>query len=75
MAHKNFRKEDFVQNNEKQYQIEFKKQLVGEGINLIVERLNEKHEYETIQAQITRSNDSIFIIWDQPFDGRIIFEE
>lgn len=74
MAEKNFNKEDFIQNNEKEYQIEFKVHEIGEGIDLIVERQNEKGEYETIQAPVKRLNDKIFVVWDQPFDGRIIFD-
>ncbi len=42
MAQKTFSKEDFVQNNEKEYQLGFKVNEVGKGSNLIVERLNEK---------------------------------
>lgn len=74
MAEKNFNKEDFIQSNEKGYQIEFNVRDIGEGINLIVERRNEKGEYEIIQAPVKRLNDKIFIVWDQPFDGRILFD-
>lgn len=74
MAEKNFNKEDFIQNNEKGYQIEFNVRDIGEGINLIVEKRNEKGEYEIIQAPVKRLNDKIFIVWDQPFDGRILFD-
>ncbi|PKF74448.1 glutathione synthase [Chryseobacterium sp. PMSZPI] len=75
MSQKIFKKESFSINNEKQYQIEFKKAEIGEGINLIVEKLNEKGEYEIVQTPVRRLNDSIFINWDHPFDGRIIFDE
>lgn len=75
MSQKQFKKADFAENNEKQYQLEFKTNEIGEGINLIVQELNEKREYETLQAPVRRLNDSIFIVWDYPFDGRIIFDE
>ncbi|MDN3691436.1 glutathione synthase [Chryseobacterium tructae] len=75
MSQKKFKKTDFVQNNEKQYQIEFKVNEIGEGINLIVQRLNEKGEYEIVQAPVRRLNESIFVVWDHPFDGKIIFDE
>lgn len=75
MSQKQFKKTDFAQNHEKQYQIEFKVNEIGEGSNLTVERLNEKGEYEIIQAPIRRLNESIFVVWDHPFDGRIIFDE
>ncbi|WP_047096661.1 hypothetical protein [Chryseobacterium lactis] len=74
MAKKNFNKEDFIQNNEGQYQIEFKVREIGEGINLMVERLNENGTYEMIQAPVKRFNESIFVVWDHPFDGRIVFD-
>ncbi|AZB23299.1 MULTISPECIES: glutathione synthase [Chryseobacterium] len=74
MSQKQFKKIDFVQNNEEQYQIEFKISEIGEGINLIVQRLNENGEYEMIQAPIRRLNDRVFVVWDHPFDGRLIFE-
>ncbi|AZB10074.1 glutathione synthase [Chryseobacterium sp. G0162] len=75
MSQKQFKKTDFAQNHEKQYQIEFKVNEIGEGSNLTVQRLNEKGEYEIIQAPIRRLNESIFVVWDHPFDGRIIFDE
>lgn len=75
MSQKKFTKNDFIKNNEKQYQIEFKTAEIGEGINLIVQKLDEKGEYEMVQALIRRLNDSIFVTWDHPFDGRIIFDE
>ncbi|WP_449387575.1 glutathione synthase [Chryseobacterium lineare] len=76
MAHRNFRKEDFVKDeSSKQYQIEFRKGNVGTGSDLIVERENEDAEYETLQAEIRRHEDSIFISWSEPFNGRVIFDE
>lgn len=75
MSQKQFKKTEFAKNNEKQYQIEFTVNEIGEGINLIVEELNEKGEYEIVQAPIRRLNESVFIVWDHPFDGRIIFNE
>lgn len=75
MSQKNFTKADFIENNEKQFQIEFKIKEIGEGINLIVQKLTEKGEYEMVQAPVRRLNDSIFVVWDHPFDGRILFDE
>ncbi|WET00371.1 glutathione synthase [Chryseobacterium arthrosphaerae] len=74
MAQKTFSKEDFVQNNEKEYQLGFNVNEVGKGSNLIVERLNEKGEYEVVQSPLRKLNDQIFIIWDSPFNGRILFD-
>jgi len=76
MAHRNFIKSDFILDEaSNQYQIEFRKGNIGEGSNLIVEKLSDDGSYETIQAQIKRHNDSIFICWSEPFNGRLIFEE
>ncbi|WP_291938288.1 glutathione synthase [Chryseobacterium sp.] len=63
-----------MKHNENEYQIKFKVSEIGEGSNLITERLNEKGEYETIQAPIRRLNNDIFIVWDRPFDGRILLD-
>ncbi|MDR6403207.1 MULTISPECIES: glutathione synthase [Chryseobacterium] len=75
MAHKNFRKEDFVKDSSGQYQVEFRKGNIGEGSDLIVERKNEKEEYEILQAEIKRHDDRIFVCWSEPFDGRVLFDE
>lgn len=75
MAQKIFSKENFVKSSEAQYQIEYNVQEIGTGSNLIVERKKEDGEYETIQAQIKRHNDQIFIVWSEPFDGRLIFDK
>ncbi len=69
-----FKKEDFIKNKEGEYQIQFKTEEIGEGSNIITEKLNENGEYEIIQAPIRRFEDFIFIVWDHPFDGRIIFD-
>jgi len=74
MSQKNFKKEDFI-NTDDQYQIEYKKEEIGEGSNLIVERIYEKGSYEVVQAEIKRLEESIFICWSEPFDGRIIFNQ
>jgi uncharacterized protein YecA (UPF0149 family) len=74
MSSRNFKKEEFVKDNE-QYQLEFKIQEIGEGSNLTIEKQKENGEYEVVQAEIKRFNDSIFITWSQPFNGRIIFEK
>lgn len=76
MAHRNFRKEDFIKDEaSNQYQVEFRKGNIGIGSDLIVERQNENGEYETLQAEIRRHDDSIFICWSEPFNGRVIFDE
>jgi len=76
MAHRNFRKEDFFKEEGSDlYQVEFRKGDVGEGADLVVERQMGDGEYETLQAQMKRHNDRIFICWSEPFDGRIIFDE
>jgi len=76
MAHRNFRKEDFFKEEGSDlYQVEFRKGDVGEGADLVVERQKEDGEYETLQAQMKRHNDRIFICWSEPFDGRVIFDE
>lgn len=75
MAHRNFKKEDFVQDESGQYKIEFQKGNIGEGSDLIVERQKEDGEYETLQAEIKRHEENIFVFWSEPFDGRVIFDE
>ncbi|MDQ0781850.1 glutathione synthase [Chryseobacterium sp. W4I1] len=75
MLNRNFTKSDFVLNNENRYQLEFTVNEIGEGSNLTVERKKENGEYETVQAEISRLNDKIFINWSEPFDGRLIFEK
>ncbi|MDR2237705.1 MAG: glutathione synthase [Chryseobacterium sp.] len=74
MAHRNFKKEDFVK-DQNEYQLVFTINEIGEGVNLIVERKNENGEYEVVQAQIKRLNESIFVCWSEPFDGRVIYED
>lgn len=75
MAEKFFRKEDFVKNDNEQYQVEYTIKEIGEGSNLIVEKKNENGEYEVVLTQINRYNDRIFIMWSEPFEGRLIFEK
>jgi hypothetical protein len=70
-----FKKEDFAKGKENEYQITFKTEEIGEGSNLIVERLGQNGQYEIIQAPIRRFNDTVSIIWDHPFDGRIQFDK
>ncbi|KAA2224578.1 glutathione synthase [Chryseobacterium sediminis] len=74
MAQRIFNKEDFTKSNEKEYQLEYDINEIGKGSDLIVERLTEKGDYEIVQAPLRRLNDKIFIIWDTPFDGRILFD-
>ncbi|MEF9476722.1 glutathione synthase [Chryseobacterium sp. 1B4] len=74
MAQKIFNKEDFTKTNEKEYQLEYTIGEIGEGVNLIVERLTEQGKYEIVQAPLRRSDNKIFIVWDSPFDGRVLFD-
>ncbi|MBE4947402.1 glutathione synthase [Chryseobacterium culicis] len=74
MAQKIFSKKDFTKTHENEYQLEYSAREIGGGSDLIVERLTEKGIYETLQTPLRRSDDKIFIIWDQPFDGRILFD-
>lgn len=73
MAHTNFKKEDFVKDKD-EFKLEFKTDEIGEGLDLIVERKNSQNGYEVIQAEIKRFNDSVFICWSEPFDGRVIYD-
>jgi len=74
MAQRIFSKEDFTKSNEKEYQLEYKISEIDEGSDLIIERLTEKGDYEVVQAPLRKSNDKVFIIWDTPFEGRILFD-
>lgn len=73
MSQKIFNKEDFTKIKDGEYQLEYTIHEIGEGSDLIVERMTEKGDYEIIQPQLRRSNDKILIIWNSPFDGRILF--
>lgn len=75
MSQRNFKKEDFVKNSEGQYQIEYQTNEIGEGSNLTVEKEKGKDQYEVLQVEIKRFEESIFICWSEPFDGRLIFEK
>ncbi|MGX5683581.1 glutathione synthase [Chryseobacterium cucumeris] len=74
MSQKNFTKEDFTKIKDGEYQLEYTISEIGEGADLIVERMTENGNYEMIQPQLRKSNDKISIIWDSPFDGRILFD-
>lgn len=74
MAEKTFNKEDFTKTNEKEYQLEYTIGEIGEGVNLIVEKLTEQGKYEVVQAPLRRSDNKIYIVWDSPFDGRLLFD-
>lgn len=75
MAHRNFKKEDFVKDPSGGYQLEFQEGNIGKGVDLIVERKNENGDYEVLQAEIKRHDQLIFISWSEPFDGRVLFDE
>ncbi|KUJ51037.1 hypothetical protein [Chryseobacterium sp. JAH] len=74
MAHKEFKKEDFIKTDEGNFQLEYTKSEIGEGSNLIVEEKNTDGTYSVIQIPIKRHNESIFIVVDQPIEGRIILD-
>ncbi|QBJ86598.1 glutathione synthase [Chryseobacterium gleum] len=74
MAEKIFNKEDFTKTNEKEYQLEYTIGEIGEGVNLIVEKLTEQGKYEVVQAPLRRSDNKIYIVWDSPFNGRVLFD-
>lgn len=74
MAEKIFNKEDFTKTNEKEYHLEYTIGEIGEGVNLIVEKLTEQGKYEVVQAPLRRSDNKIYIVWDSPFDGRVLFD-
>jgi len=74
MANKEFKKRDFVKTDEGNYQLEYTKSEIGEGSNLIIEQKSANGEYSVVQIPIKRHNENIFIVVDQPIDGRLIFE-
>ncbi|PWW30731.1 glutathione synthase [Chryseobacterium sp. AG844] len=74
MSQKNFNKEDFTKIKDGEYQLEYTISEIVKGADLIVERMTENGNYEMIQPQLRKSNDKISIIWDSPFDGRILFD-
>lgn len=75
MSQREFTKEDFVLATDGRYQIEYQKGEIGEGVNLVVEKSDSGGEYEVLQVEIKRFEDRIFIIWSEPFNGRLIFED
>lgn len=74
MAHKEFTKEDFVKTEDGNYQLEYSKSEIGEGSNLIIEEKGSDGTYSVIQIPIKRHNESIFIVVDQPIEGRLILD-
>jgi len=70
-----FRKEQFVKSDFDDYHVEFKIQEIGQGSNLLIEKKNEDGEYEMVQVPIRRLNESMFICFSEPQDGRLIFEK
>ncbi|WP_294273080.1 glutathione synthase [uncultured Chryseobacterium sp.] len=75
MPQRIFTKDDFVNNSNNEYEIEYHIGEVGIGANLIVEKRDENGEYEVIQPEMTRVDDSMFIRWSEPFEGRLIYED
>lgn len=74
MAHKEFTKDDFVKTDDGNYQLEYSKSEIGEGSNLIIEVKAADGTYSVIQIPIKRHNESIFIVVDQPIEGRLILD-
>ncbi|MCY0970835.1 glutathione synthase [Chryseobacterium wangxinyae] len=72
MNNYNFKKEDFVATEDGRYSVEFDKDQVGNGIDLVIEEVIADGKFSTIQAEIKRFNDKIFVYWSTPFDGRIV---
>lgn len=70
-----FKKEDFVENESGEFLVEYKIQEIGQGSNLTVEEMNSSGEYEVVQVPIRRQNESMFICFSHPADGRLIFEK
>ncbi|KQT18622.1 glutathione synthase [Chryseobacterium sp. Leaf404] len=75
MATKEFKKEDFTQNQSGEYSVEYKTEEIGQGSNLIIEEKISDGEYQVVQVPVRRQNDSIFIIFSEPVDGRLIIEK
>jgi hypothetical protein len=75
MATVEFKKEDFVKGDFNEFHVEYKMSDVGNGSNLVVETLDQDGRYDVVQVPIRRSNDSIFICFSEPTDGRLIFEK
>lgn len=69
-----FKKEDFVKYDNR-YKVEFKQDEIGTGSDLVVEKKGENGEYEVILAEITRTDEDLFIVWSEPFDGRIVSDQ
>ena len=74
MATKYFKKEEFQEEDGK-YQVQFSMNEIGEGSNLTIERKKDDGEYEIIQAEINRHEGNLFVVWSEPFDGRLFFEK
>ncbi|MCX8526429.1 glutathione synthase [Chryseobacterium formosus] len=74
MATVEFKKDDFVKDDFDEFHIEYKTSEIGNGSNLIIEILQDGL-YDVVQVPIRRSNDSIFICFSEPLDGRLIFEK
>jgi hypothetical protein len=72
MNNYNFKKEDFVATEDERYSVEFDKDQIGNGIDLVVEELLPDGKFSPLQAEIKRFNDKIFVYWSTPFDGRIV---
>jgi len=72
MDNYNFKKEDFVPTEDGRYSVEFDKNQVGNGIDLVVEEVMPDGTFSPLQAEIKRFNDKIFVYWSTPFNGRIV---
>ena len=74
MAIVEFKKEDFVKGDFDEFHVEYKMSEIGSGSNLLVETLQDGI-YDMVQVPIRRSDNSIFICFSEPTDGRLIFEK
>lgn len=75
MATVEFKKEEFVEGDFDDYHIEYTIEEIGQGSNLIVEAKDEDGNYNVVQVPIRRLNESMFICFSEPTDGRLIFEK
>lgn len=75
MATVEFKKEDCVKGDFDEFHVEYKMSEIGNGSNLLVEILHKDGIYNMVQVPIRRSDNSIFICFSEPTDGRLIFEK
>ncbi|KQM35757.1 hypothetical protein [Chryseobacterium sp. Leaf201] len=74
MAEKSFRKEDFIKGDAEDYKLRYRKDDIGIGSDLTVERINDSGEHEVVLANIHRHDDYVEIFWSEPFNGRLLYD-